>query len=142
MGRQTKNLQKCSQVNMRQIDDGVYEMSLYEGVLTTECMISEIKKLKKAFPGLPVEFYDLLTDRITELRFVDKRLVSSVNNVIDNCVYPMPTIANFINYDKKFKLYSYEAMCKLAIEWGPGVWKRHEKININNTIYWKEQTEI
>lgn len=60
-----------------------------------------MQKLKKAFPTLPEEFYDILCERIKEHELTDKRLIKAVNYVIDNCVYPTPTIANFILYDQE-----------------------------------------
>jgi hypothetical protein len=95
------------------------EISVYSGPLTTESIIKEEAKIKKAFPSLPIDFFDVFTDRIRENGFTDTRLKDAVNFVIDNCVYPTPTIAQFISYDKKFKCWSYEEMMKKWDEFGP-----------------------
>jgi hypothetical protein len=63
-------------------------------------LTSNIAKIKKAFPALPVEFYDILCEKIKEHNFTDHRLVKAVNHVIDSCIYPTPTIAQFITFDK------------------------------------------
>ena len=59
-----------------------------------------MKKIKKAFPSLPADFYDILCERVKDHEFTDNELVGAINHVIDNCTYPMPTVANFISYNK------------------------------------------
>ena len=59
-------------------------------------------KIKNAFPNLPVEFYDVLCERLKEKGFDDERIIKTVNGVIDTCKYPTPTIAHFITYDKEY----------------------------------------
>ena len=73
-------------------------------------------KVRQAFPSLPVEFFDILSDRVKENGFSDQRLKDSVTNVIDNCIYPTPTIAQFISFDKRFKIYTYDQVLKLNDE--------------------------
>jgi hypothetical protein len=65
---------------------------------------------------LPVEFFDILSNRLKENNFNDERLRDAVNHVIDNCIYPTPTIAQFIGFDKKIKLYTYNQVLKLNDE--------------------------
>jgi len=55
-----------------------------------------MEKIKKAFPSLSGDFYDILCERIKENNFSDKELINAINHVIDTCIYPVPTIANFI----------------------------------------------
>ena len=116
-------------------------MSIYTDELTTKCIVEQASKLKKAFPQLPVEFYDILTDRIKENHFTDKRLVDSVNYVIDNCKYPIPGISDFISFDKKCRLYTYEEMCIKAQRWGKEIWKSYEKIRIKGIVFWYNLSE-
>jgi len=85
-------------------------ISVYSGELSTRTVIDGIKKIKAAFPNLPPDFYDILSDRIKENGFSDMRFVNAINHVIDTCKYPTPTIADFIGYDKQIKLYSYDEM--------------------------------
>lgn len=75
-------------------------------------MIQNIAKIKIAFPSLPIEFYDLFSTRIKEKGFSDKRLIDSVNNVIDTCIYPFPTIAQFLSYDQKIETFTYKQMLR------------------------------
>jgi len=60
---------------------------------------NNMAKIKDAFPTLQKGFYDLLCQRLKANEFSDEKLSEAVNHVIDNCNYPNPTIANFINYD-------------------------------------------
>jgi hypothetical protein len=69
--------------------------------LTTNCLTQNIVKIKKAFPNLTEDFYDLLCERLKAHNFTDKQLEDSVNNVIDTCLYPIPTVGNFIFQIKK-----------------------------------------
>lgn len=97
MGQQSKNLQKSSQVSLDQNDS----ISIYQGALTAGRTVHNISLIKKAFPSLPKEFYDVLTDRICAHDFSDNRFTDAILHVIDTCHYPTPTIADFISYDKR-----------------------------------------
>ena len=77
-----------------------------------------VKKIKDTFPALPAGFYDVLMDRIKDKNFSDKRLQDAINNVIDNCVYPTPTIANIISFDKRIKLYTYNEVLVIVDKGG------------------------
>lgn len=86
-------------------------MSVYRDDLTTECIIEGTIKLKKSFPALGKDFFDVFSERIKNNDFTDKRLVDAINNVIDNCIYPTPTIAQFISFNNNVKLYTYDQVC-------------------------------
>ena len=88
------------------------ELSLYSGSLTTPVVVGCVAKIKSAFPQLPGEFYDVFASRVVDNEFCDERLTDAVNFVIDNCIYPQPTIANFISYDRTVKFKTHEQMCK------------------------------
>ena len=107
---------------------GEYSISIYHGELTTECIINQVKKLKQAFPSLPKGFYDILTDRIQELGFLDSRLICAVNNLIDTCTYPTPTIANLITWDRRVKLYTYRQMVEMTNEYGASTWDDYKAV--------------
>ena len=81
-------------------------ISCYRGPLTSLAIVNYIALIKKAFPALPLGFYDVLTDRLTEHGFCDDRFRDAVIHVIDTCPYPTPTIANFISYDKKIPCFN------------------------------------
>lgn len=104
------------------------ELSLYKGDLTPIIVLREIARAKAAFPALPNTFFDILRDRINANKFSDERFTDSVNNVIDTCPYPTPTIANFISFDKRIKINSYEEMMKKASEFGPEIWKSYRMV--------------
>ena len=102
-----------SQVSLPAIEKS--EISLYSGELTTRAVTDNVARIKKAFPLLPMGFYDAFTDRIMANNFCDERLLDAVNFVIDNCPYPTPSIANFISYDRTIKFKTHEEMCKEAM---------------------------
>jgi hypothetical protein len=119
-------LQVYSQPNLAVMQTN--EISIYSGPLNTESIIQNAAKIKKAFPSLSIDFFDVFTDRIRENSFNDARLKDAVNFVIDNCVYPTPTIAQFISYDKKIKVYSYEEMLKKWDELSPTLANNYKPI--------------
>lgn len=90
-----------------------YEVSVYAGELSKICIAKNVVKLKQAFPSLPPEFFNVFSERIKAHNYSDKRLTDAIAHVIDNCVYPSPTIAQFISFDKKIKLYTYDDIVKL-----------------------------
>ena len=90
-----------------------FEVSVYSGKLTQIGIPESMAKLKKSFKTLDNGFFDVLSDRILENNFSDEKLKASINHVIDNCIYPSPTIAQFLNYDKTISVYSYDDMLKM-----------------------------
>jgi hypothetical protein len=90
------------------------EISLYKGTLSTPCVIQNVAKIKNAFPSLHEGFYEVLSERLVEIGFNDSRLSDAVNHVIDNCVYPTPTIAQFISFDKKVKVFKYPDIIEMV----------------------------
>lgn len=109
-----KSKQSCQNTLIKK--DGHFETSIYAGELTKECIAKNTIKLMQSFPALPSGFFDVFSDRIKENNYSDKRLTDAINHVIDNCIYPTPTIAQFISYDKRIKLYTHEQLWKLVDE--------------------------
>lgn len=107
------------------------EISIYNGNLTAQCLVNNIAIIKKSFPSLPIEFYDVFMDRIKANKFNDDRLNDAVAHVIDNCVYPTPTIAQFISFDKKIKVYKYPEIVKMVEDGDPNAFDRYKRIVIN-----------
>lgn len=107
------------------------EISIYKGQLTNKCIITSVATIKKAFPALPLSFYDVFMDMImdSENNFSDDRLRDAVKHVICNCQYPQPTIAQFISFDKRIKVFTYNEYCKLCDE---GAGKNYQPVAINN----------
>ena len=130
---QTKSLPILSQKNSAQTQSlPKDEISLYSGELTIQCIISNVARVRKAFPALPTDYFDVLTDMIREYGFSDSRFNDAVKNVIATCVYPTPTIANFISWDRTFKILSYEEMIKKADEFGPKIWDSYRAVQFKN----------
>lgn len=108
------------------------EISLYAGKLTTQGVIVNVAKIKMAFPALPLEFYDILSERVKAKGFSDQRFIDAVLHVIDTCPYPTPTISNFISYDRTIKVYNYEEMLKKAGEFGTEIWNSYKCLKFKN----------
>jgi hypothetical protein len=92
------------------------EISVYFGELNPETIVKSVARIKGAFPSLPPEFYQLFIERLKEKGFTDQRLKEAVNNVIDNCIYPTPTLANFLSFDKRVKLFDYRQVCSMVVK--------------------------
>ena len=90
-----------------------------------------------AFPQLTPAYYDILLERIKDKGFTNKRLTDSVNNVIDNCPYPLPALANILSWDKKIKTFSYSQICDMVTVRGydKTVWDEFKAIKRNPTRY-------
>jgi len=90
------------------------ELSVYTGNITPENTAKQVAKVKAAFPQIKPEFFSVLIDMMKENGFSDQRMIDSINNVIKTCQYPVPTMANFLSYDMKVKLYSYNEVCDMV----------------------------
>lgn len=137
MEQLTQNLQRLSP----DTSDRNNSISIYSGELTTLCVIENVKLLKHSFPALPKEFYDVLSQMVKEEGFTDQRLSDAVHHLVKTCVYPTPTIANILSFDKRMKLHNYNEMVKLVDEYGPRVWDMYFKRSINNQTYWLSKKE-
>jgi len=91
-----------------------------------------VARIKNAFPALPNGFYDVFTDMIKDYGFCDSRLDDAVRNVIATCVYPTPTIANFISWDRTFKVFTYEDMLKKTNDMGTEIWNNYRAVQFKN----------
>lgn len=109
-----------------------YSLSLYNDELTGDNVTLNVVKIQKVFPALSKEFYDIFQERLKDKGFTDQKLNDAVNYVIDNCIYPTPTIANFLKYDKNIKLYSYEQMLKMNNEYAGQAFKYFRPVQIAN----------
>lgn len=138
-GQQLNNLQKLpTEVSLKSQTN---EISIYRGSLTTPAVIANIARIKKSFPTLPIGFYEILSERLKENHFNDDRLKDAVAHVIDTCVYPTPTIANFISYDKRVKVYTYSEYCKLCDE---GTGKNYKPVALEGRTHpvWAHENDI
>jgi len=123
-------------------DNGL-ALSMYRGDLSTACIMEYFAKVKKAFPALPASFYDILAERIKENGFSDQRLKDAVNHVTDTFTYSMPTVAHFISFDKRVKLFTRSDMIKI-MDKSDTVWKEYKPIKIDGIkeIYFASVLDI
>ena len=108
-----------------------FEISVYSGEITKICIAENIAKLKLAFPSLELNFYEIFSDRIIANGFSNDRLKDAVNSVIDNCVFPSPTIAQFIAYDKHIKIYSYLDITKM-LQYDAKPFETYKSVRLSN----------
>jgi len=126
-----RNLQQLLP-NILQNDDGSMHISIYgKGELSPKIYINNIKKISAAFPSIQKEFYDLLTQLVKENQFTDKRFSKAVDFVIKNYKYPHPSIADFISYDKGYKLYTYANILKMNDTLGSSIWHDYKPVEID-----------
>jgi len=105
------------------------EISLYKGSLSLQNIVQCSVKVKKAFPELPSEFFEVFQEMVKLEGFTDERLMDAVDNVIKTCIYPKPTIAQFISFDKRVKVYKYSDIVKM-IDDDPRAFDRYKRIEM------------
>jgi hypothetical protein len=138
VGQQIENLQNSLQENSVSSNS----ISVYtDQQFTVKTELDCVRQLKNAFPSLPIGFYDILHDRIVDNGFSEQRLKDAVKNLIDTCVYPTPTIANIISWDKRVKLYSYNEMTDLVMKYGASTWNEYGKREVNDKVFWINKAE-
>lgn len=124
--------------------EGIVELSLYEDNLTKKCIVEQITYLKKVFPKLDAQFFDILKDRFADNNFTDKRIVDSVKHVVDHYKgwERMPNIADFIQYDKKIRLFSWKEISEEQKSFGSSIWTYYFKADIDGKLYYVLKTDI
>lgn len=124
--------------------DDYLSISAYNDNSTTQGLINGITRIKKAFPSLPIEFYEILKERIQSKGFTDIRFMDAVNNVIDSCVYPHPTIAQFISWDKRIPMFTYDQVLKKfnESELGAKFWDYYKQFNHYDKPVWIHVNDI
>lgn len=109
-----------------------YETSIYKGELTKKGIAENLALIKAAFPKLENLYFDILKEMLKDDGFVDERLKDAVKHVIKTCVYPEPTIANFLSYDKNIKVYDYNQYLKLVDEIGLKTGDLYKSVRFHN----------
>ena len=110
------------------------ELSIYQGEVVDDiCIGLNIIKLKQAFPKLPKAWFDLLEEFILQEQFTNHRLNDAVNNLIKTCIYPEPTVANLLSYDKKIKFYTYNDILDILHAGLINPFKNFTLVEYNNT---------
>ena len=115
-------------------DDGGMSISTYNDQLTNPTVAKYIKKVKDAFPDLPAGFYSVFSERIVNEQFTDRRLIDAVNHVVDTCIYPRPTVAQFISWDRRFQMFTWDQMLKKFEDSGMGskFWGNYKSFNFKD----------
>jgi len=87
------------------------KLSIYgKGEVTTECLAKGKKIIKASKPELPNGWYDVLDYMIEENGFTDQRFIDAVEVMITTCVYPKPSHADILSYDKFIDAYTWEEL--------------------------------
>ena len=115
-------------------NEGNLSLSTYTGELTKKTIDESLMRIKFAFSDLPIEFYLILQERVKSHNFSDNRLLDAVNNVIDNCIYPKPTIAQFISFDRRIQVFTHDQMCKKQSEYGLEIWNSYKAVKLDGMI--------
>ena len=89
-------------------------ISIYTGDLSTKTIIKTNKIISDCFPDLEQGFYNQFNRLIKNDGFSDQRLIDAVDHVIKTCIYPRPTIAQFLSYDHRIDLHSYQNIKKMC----------------------------
>ena len=105
---------KHPSTSISRIDNGA--ISIYNGKLSKEGIKKNCLKILAAFEKTDAMFTDLLTESLKRNGFTDERFTDAVNYVIDHCRYPKPSIADFVSYDKKIKVYRYDEMVENSFD--------------------------
>lgn len=86
----------------------------------------------------------IFSERIKENGFTDERLKKAVNYVIDNCVYPTPSLADILSFDKKVTVYTYDKICEFVNLHGEMIFKMYRPIKIEglNRPLWANIEDI
>ena len=78
----------------------------------------------------------VLIEQMVELGWTMERAVGAVNHVIRTCEFNAPTLARFLQFDKKRRLYTYDEMTAEVFA-DPGLTTDNFKTGvIEGTRYW------
>ncbi len=123
------------------------QLSLYQpGKVTSKTLADCIIEVKKAFPKLPVGWYDVLERMLDDEKFSDKRLIDATKNLIKNCVYPEPTIANIISFDRTIKVFTYNELLTVSKDYSAEQRGEHlnnfEKVDFYGQERWAKKEDV
>ena len=93
------------------------QISVYKGKLTFKCVAEQHLRIRSLY-DLSDKWYIEFDEALKSNNFTDERLIAAVNYVRDTYIYPKPSIANFIAYDKKIEALNYQEMLKKLNELG------------------------
>ena len=108
------------------------EISLYKGsIISDESIVRYSVKIRQAFPSLEPGFYNILLEMAKEENFTDERFRDAVHNVIKTCIYPTPTIAQFISFDKRIKVFKYHDIIKMVDDGDHNAFDRYKRVEMD-----------
>lgn len=117
------------------------EISIYqEGDLEKRELGEQLLKLKLAFPKMPKEFFNILSERIIENRLTGERLSDAVNHLVDTYKYPTIQIADIISYDIAIPLYAHSDYVD-AIHKSRATHEDFAQHYIDGKLYFVKQTD-
>ena len=143
--QQQKNLQEFVPTTLSKPDK--HELSIYKtGTISPEVLASGIKTIANAFPDLPKGWYDVLKDMMKNEGFNDRRFSDAVKNLVKNCIYPKPTIANVLSFDKTVKAFTYDELLKATNDYSPESRRNYlmmyDKVNYYGEMRYCRKEEI
>jgi len=96
------------------------EISVYKGELSKETFGRCCNTILKVYPRL-TDTIEILKKRLVANGFNDERLIASIEHVIDNFDgwNKHPSIADFIKFDKKVKIYEYHELLSECVDFAP-----------------------
>lgn len=99
--QQTEQLEKCKE----------NKLSIYRtGKVSVESLAQGIKFIRGSKPELSNDWYDVLEIMLDQNGFTDQRFKDAVQVMISTCVYPKPSHADILSYDKFIDAYTWEEL--------------------------------
>lgn len=116
------------------------EISLYEGGQPPDkdFVGNEMKRLKAAFKQLDAQYFVVLMERIKDKKMTCDQLHDAISKVIDNCIYPIPGMAEILSFDHRVKIYTHKQVVNILLPQGY-TFDDLEQVNLEGTLYWIEK---
>ena len=118
-------------INLTKINDEYFISKYGIGQITKEDWVKCSAKITAVFKGVDQPFLNVLKEYFFKNNFTNERMIDAVDHVIGNCQYPTPTVAQFISFDKKVKLFDYNQACDYVSRYGGDFTKWFESVDID-----------
>ena len=135
--RKLQPLQESTGAKIEKDADGRKYLSLYNGELTEGCFAKNMLKIKQSFPTLPEDWYDVFFERLKAKNIGDIRLTDAVNHVVDTCDFSKPTIAKFLNFDRKAEVFTYQEICRKVHDGDS--FENYQRFEMNGKPYYRQK---
>lgn len=118
-------------------ESGERWITAYSGpVLTAKDALYLSDRITTAFPAMTGEQVKILLGQMMDMGWTAQRASDAVDRVIRTCEFPAPTLARFLAFDRKKRLYTYDEMIKDVYD-DPGLTTNDFKTGvIEGTRYW------